>query len=160
MNKTQLLQYIISELENVHQVACAAAKRAHDSATDKANKAENQYDTLGLEAAYLAHGQSQRVLDCIDDITAFKQLATSLPDSYTSVRLGALVMLLDEEDNERWLFLGPCAGGIKVTLENNEITLITASAPLGEALLGLELDDGVEIVMAGKQVYYSIAVIL
>lgn len=159
MNKALLLQQIITELENVHQVACAAAKRAHDSATDKANKAENQYDTLGLEAAYLAHGQSQRVLECAEELAAFKQLASVAVIDSTAIRLGSLIQLVDEDDNQRWLFLGPSAGGLKLMFAQQEITLITPSAPLGEALIGLTIDDEIAMTVTGKPVGYEITAI-
>ena len=161
MNKALLLQQIMTELENVHQVACAAAKRAHDSATDKANKAENQYDTLGLEAAYLAHGQSQRVFECAEELAAFKQLASASASaiSSTAIRLGSLIKLVDEDDNLRWLFFGPSAGGLKLMFAQQEITLITPSAPLSEVLLGLTVNDEIAMVVAGKTVTYEITAI-
>ena len=40
--------------------------------THEENIAENKYDTLGLEAAYLAQGQAQRVNECYLSIQQFE----------------------------------------------------------------------------------------
>jgi hypothetical protein len=46
--KRRLIDHLIIELEANYQTALTAARRAHSTATDKANIAENKYDTLGL----------------------------------------------------------------------------------------------------------------
>lgn len=61
MNKQMLLDDIQEKLKLTLQAATEAAMRAYNTATDDENVAENQYDTLALEASYLAHGQAQRV---------------------------------------------------------------------------------------------------
>jgi hypothetical protein len=57
--KRRLIDHLIIELEANYETALTVAKRAHSTATDQANIAENKYDTLGLEAAYLAEGQAK-----------------------------------------------------------------------------------------------------
>lgn len=52
--KRQLIEHLVLGLEANYQTVLSAAKRAYSTATDRANIAENKYDTLGLEAAYLA----------------------------------------------------------------------------------------------------------
>jgi hypothetical protein len=74
-NKTLLLEQIVAVLEAAYESAVEAANQARDTATNGENVAENKYDTLGLEAAYLAHGQSQRAVDLKIEIAAFKNLA-------------------------------------------------------------------------------------
>lgn len=49
----QVLERLADDLLQVEQ----AARVAHETATHEENIAENKYDTLGLEAAYLATGQ-------------------------------------------------------------------------------------------------------
>ena len=102
VNKNELLEKLHQALEETYQVAFNAAQRAHETATADENVAENKYDTLAVEAAYLAQGQSVRVEQCDADIEAFK----ALPSNNTKERatLGSLVVLLDENDIERYLF--------------------------------------------------------
>jgi len=154
MNKKILLEQLIVALENVHLNAVIAAARAHETATDNENIAENKYDTLAVEAAYLAHGQSVRVEQCTADIAAFKNLNTT--QLSTKVSLGSLVLLLDDKGNEKWLFFGPCAGGLSIMFEGKNIMIVTASSPLGEVLERAEIEQEVGVNIAGKQVNYEV----
>ncbi len=61
MNKADLVQIIIQQLEDKLHVAHASTQRAIDAATDEETVPEHKYDTLALEASYLAHGQAMRV---------------------------------------------------------------------------------------------------
>ncbi|KXI21340.1 transcription elongation factor [Photobacterium sanguinicancri] len=160
MNKYALLEQIITQLTITHQTALDAAKRAHETATNEENAPENEYDTLSLEAAYLAHGQSQRVAECAADIQAFKALDHSNPRTLQQVILGSLVELVDENDHTKWVFFGPGAGGLKLQMstssENIEITVVTPSSPLGQELLNRKVDDEVELVIGGKKTFFDI----
>ena len=60
MNKTHLIAQIIAALEHDLDVVTRAAQSAYEAATAEENIAENKYDTLGLEASYLATGQARR----------------------------------------------------------------------------------------------------
>jgi len=153
MNKQLLLETLLIELNRVHQVAVDAVKRAHATASDKANIPENKYDTLALEAGYLAQGQSKRVEQCIADIQAFKKVDYQACEK---VKSGALVLLLDEADNEKWLFFGPAAGGLKVVFDNKSIVVVTVSSPLGQAINNAEVEQEVSVNIAGKTACYEI----
>ena len=59
-HKLQIIDLILDDLRQAYQGAMHAADQAHSAATDDQSVAETQYDTLAIEAAYLAHGQSQR----------------------------------------------------------------------------------------------------
>ncbi len=156
MNKSLLLNTILEILESLHQTAIKAAKQAHDTATHEENVAENKYDTLGLEAAYLAHGQSQRVAECEADLAAFKKLTAKEFSSDTPIDIGAVVLLSDEAGNSQYLFIGPAAGGVKVTFDERVITIVTFSAPLGAALRGRFVGDEVEVRVGEKGVWYEV----
>lgn len=159
MNKSRLHQCILSELEAVFYGAAAAAQRALDTATDEENEAENKYDTMGLEASYLAHGQSKRVRECEVDFLTFKKLAVInfLPDAVISI--GTLVYIEDEQDNEQIIFLSPVAGGQKIRFNHQEITLITPSSPLGKALLSALVDDEITVDIANDKKHFLITAI-
>ncbi len=61
MDKQAIVQQVIERLGLELQAPEQAARVAHETATHEENIAENKYDTLGLEAAYLAAGQARRV---------------------------------------------------------------------------------------------------
>ena len=154
MDKTQLLVQLQRALEATYQISIDAAQRAHDTATSSENIAENKYDTLALEAAYLAQGQSLRALQCDEDIQCFKALLST--SSFDKVAVGALVALLDEDDQQKWFFFGPSAGGLKVLVNAIEVVVVTASSPLGKALQGKKLNEEVVLNIAGKVSEYEI----
>jgi len=159
MNKALLLEQIITELQNTHQSALAAAMRAYNTATNNENVAENKYDTLALEASYLAHGQAQRVAECAADIEAFKRLQITDNKEKLTVTLGSLITLVDDHDNRKYIFFGPSAGGLKVTFAEKEIIVVTASSPLGEALISRELDEQINVHIGHQVLNYEIAMI-
>ena len=61
MNKHAVHQLILEKLSVDLDIAQRAAQTAYETATHEENIAENKYDTLGLEASYLAAGQAKRV---------------------------------------------------------------------------------------------------
>ncbi len=159
MNKQLLHDKIIQVLEEAHQSATAAALQAHDTATNKASVAENKYDTFGLEASYLAHGQAKRVAEYEAGLVAYKSLGAVSFSEGSLVELGALIQLEDEEGISQCLFLGPSAGGLKFNFEDTEITLITTSSPLGQALVGHCVGDEVEMKLSDQNKSYEIIAI-
>ena len=60
MDKSLLQQQVLERLAEDLLQAEQAARAAHETATHEESVAENKYDTLGLEAAYLATGQVRR----------------------------------------------------------------------------------------------------
>lgn len=156
INKILLLDRIINALETLYQDAFNAAMRAYDTATDNENEAENKYDTLGLEAAYLAHGQSRRVAECEADLNTFKKLKEIEADSSKIIKIGSLIYLVDNDDKKLVLFLSPVAGGLNVTFEETNIAIVTPAAPLGNALLGRFVDDEFELKLGHIKKHYTI----
>ncbi|MCU7801379.1 MAG: GreA/GreB family elongation factor [gamma proteobacterium symbiont of Lucinoma myriamae] len=151
MNKSLLLKHILAELEHVYHGAVDAAQRAYETATDDENEAENKYDTLGLEASYLAHGQSKRVAECEADVIVFKKLEPLKFLSDNPVAIGALVYIEDELGDEQVIFLSPVAGGLKIKFNNKEITLITQSSPIGKALFACFVDEEIEVAFSNDK---------
>ena len=156
MNKALLLEEIVSALEAIYKGSVDAAMQASDTATDKESVAENKYDTFGLEASYLAHGQTERMLECEANLAAFNKLVPAVFTETMPIAIGALITLEDKLGSEQVLFLGPAAGGLKVCCEEKDIMLITRSAPLGAALFGRFKGDEVEIDLGGKKKWYEI----
>ena len=160
MNKQLLLEQIISTLETIRQQAIRAAMQAYNTATADENVAENKYDTLGLEASYLAQGQAQRVAECDEDIAAYQLLLKGATSDISSIALGALIKIVNEDGAEQNLFLGPKAGGVTVSYyENNlaqEIKIRTPTSPIGAALLKREEGDEFELIIGVSSHYYEI----
>lgn len=149
MDKNLLLQDVLARLQADLDQAQRAALSAHEAATHEESVAENQYDTLGLEAAYLASGQARRVEELRQTLITWRRLRPRPFDAAQGIALGALVQLVDAQERERWLFLGPQGASMKLQQAGLEIQVLGSAAPLGRALLGKGPGDAVHLPVAG-----------
>src|SRR5476651_1472353 len=147
---------------NVDQLNCdldiaqRAAQTAYETATHEENIAENKYDTLGLEASYLAAGQARRVEEIKQSLTLCQNLQLRAYDDQRGIEVGALLGLEDENGRQQWLFLAPDAAGLKVDVVGQPVTVITPRSPLGNSLLGKFEGDEVEILVAGARQHFTV----
>lgn len=156
MNKHAIHQLILEKLRDDLDIAQRAAQTAYETATHEENIAENKYDTLGLEASYLAAGQAKRVEEIRQALALCQSLSLRPYDGQAGIQVGALLGLEDEDGREQWLFLGPDAAGLKVYVVGQLITVITPRSPLGQGLLGKFEGDEVEIVVAGTRQQFTV----
>jgi transcription elongation GreA/GreB family factor len=156
MNKQQVLQRIIEKLEIDLDVAVRAAQTAYETATHEENIAENKYDTLGLEASYLAAGQARRVEEIRLALTAYRNLVLKPFDDHRGIQPGDLISLESANGVQQTLFLGPDAAGLKISLGETLVTVITAKAPLGQNLVGKFDGDELEITVNGGRQSFDI----
>src|SRR6476646_4436223 len=130
MNKVPLLQRIIASLADSVEVLQKAARASHAEATHESSKAENKYDTRGLEAAYLAGGQARQAKEILDSIKVYQSLILKRFSPEEAIDLTALVEL--EAAGERsTYFIGPKNGGLEIEFQGREVTVITPQSPLG-----------------------------
>ena len=158
MNKSQLHALIIEKLQADLVIAKSVLQASHEAATHSESKAENKYDTRGLEAAYLADGQRRRVHEIEAAISGFRNLPvrTHLNEA---ISLGALIEL-DGDEGRRWVFLGPDAAGLQILIDDALVVLISTRSPLGHALLGLFEGDELKITVASRLQRFSISSVL
>ncbi|MGE7993199.1 GreA/GreB family elongation factor [Pseudomonas sp. NPDC089554] len=149
MDKPTLLARINATLEQDVEVLRRAAQTAYETATAEENIAENKYDTLGLEASYLATGQARRTAEIRQALLTYQQLVLRDYDPARGIQLTNLVTLEDEDGEQRLLFLGPEAAGLKIGEGDALVTVITPRSPLGQQLLGKRVDDEVSLAVAG-----------
>jgi len=157
--KEGLRQQVIDAIKEELITAEKAADIAKETATHKENVAENKYDTLGLEASYLAHGQSQRVAGLWDSVQAYKAQAFKDFDSDDDIDVTALVSLLSAEGVERYFLIGPEMGGLKIAYQQREIMVITPHSPLGQQLVGKGVGDDVVLLIEKKSVDFEVVAI-
>lgn len=153
MNKTQLHQQLMVHLQQALDNAKAAAKRAHETATNDENISESRYDTLALEAAYLAQGQSQRVAECQADIDTCLNLPLGKSERGS---LGALMVIVDDNEQAKYLLICPVAGGAKLQWQQHTVLVVTPQSPIGAALMKQPADQEISIHIAGKKQHYHI----
>ena len=136
MDKLWLQQQVLERLAEDLQQVEQAARAAHETATHEENIAENKYDTLGLEAAYLATGQARRAQAIRQAMAHWRQFRPRPYDASKGIQLGALVCLVDADDTQQQLFLGPEGGSMKLLCGAQLVQVISCESPLGRAMLG------------------------
>ncbi|WP_219217311.1 GreA/GreB family elongation factor [Variovorax boronicumulans] len=140
----QVLERLAEDLLQVEQ----AVQAAHETATHEENIAENKYDTLGLEAAYLATGQARRAEAIRQAMVNWRRFHPRPYDPFQGIQLGSLVCLVDADDKQQQLFLGPDGGSMQLVSGAQLVQVISSGAPLGRAMLGKCEGDEVSIQVA------------
>jgi transcription elongation GreA/GreB family factor len=159
MNKRALIKKIIARLTDELEVYFRAAQASRAEATHEQSKAENKYDTRGLEASYLARGQSRQAAEIQGAIAAFEKLDARKFGAGEPIDVGAFVEL--EFDGEKTAyFIGPRSGGTEVLHEKREVLVITPQSPLGEQLLGRKQGDVLKLKLAGDQNQYRVTAVV
>ena len=150
MNKQEIVDKIITKLEKELELYRRAARAAFEEATDEQSKAENKYDTRGLEASYLARGQARQVADTEEALGQLRALALVSFGSQPAIAAWTLVELENRAGRE-WYFLANCAGGTEIRMADQDVLVITPQSPLGSQLLGKKAGDVVTMTIAGKK---------
>ncbi len=159
MNKRALIKKITARLTEELEVYFRAAQASRAEATHEQSKAENKYDTRGLEASYLARGQSRQAAEIQSAIAAFEKLDARQFGAGEPIDVGAFVELAYDGEKTAY-FIGPRAGGTELLHEKREITVITPQSPLGEQLVGRKQGDVLKLKLAGSQNQYAVTVVV
>ena len=150
MNKRALIRKIVARLTDELEVYFRAAQASRAEATHEQSKAENKYDTRGLEASYLARGQSRQAAEIQGAIAAFERLDARKFGTGDLIDVGAFVEL-ELNGKTTAYFIGPRAGGTEVLHDRQEVLVITPQSPLGEQLLGRKQGDVLQIKLGHAQ---------
>ena len=155
MNKRALLDRIIARLQSELDMLTQAALATHAEATDEENKAEDKYDTRGLEASYLAIGQSKAAEEAAQALAQFSALAVRDLTPSEPISVGAVVVL-EAGGRPTHYFIGPRAGGTEIEHEGRTFLVITPQSPLGRQLMGRLQGDTLQLDLGGKRSAHSV----
>jgi len=159
MNKRALIKKIVARLADELEVYFRAAQASRAEATHEQSKAENKYDTRGLEASYLARGQSRQAAEIQGAIAAFEKLDARKFGADEPIDIGAFVDLAFDGETTAY-FIGPRAGGTEVRHDKREVLVITPQSPLGEQLVGRKQGDVLKLYLAGAQNQYEVTAVV
>ena len=155
MDKKHVCQLIRACLDNALDVAVGAARTAHEAATHEENVAENKYDTRGLEASYLAAGQSRQMAETAEALQKFGALLPTRFHAADPIDMGALVELKTRREQTLY-FIGPSAGGTEVVHEKKTVLVLTPQSPLGAQLMGRKQGERLKMKIGGLVEDYTI----
>jgi len=144
VDKAILLRRMCEKIELDLVEIKEAALNTLEAATNEESKAENKYDTRGLEASYLAGAQAKRVQEMRDQLFAFKSAKIR---KFTENDPIALTALVEFETNEKvgFVFILEKGGGVVLSFEGVTVQAIAPNSPLGKALLGRRVGDLVQV---------------
>lgn len=150
MDKKKLIAAFVEQLENDLMAMKQAARAAHEAATHEESKPENEYDTRGLEASYLAGAQAKRAAEIDEALALFRNTSFKSFTGDDPIQATALVEVRLDDRQVNHLLLMPKGGGVKLDFEGNSIQVVTPKSSLGEALLGLHVGDVAEFEVGPK----------
>lgn len=140
ITKNAIIKQIVQRLGEELEALAGAARPMHADASDEQNKPEDQYDTRGLETAYLASSQARQATAAEEALAAYQVLKPAKFTAKTPIDLTALVEL-DSRGTRPLYFIGPKSGGIEVKVAGKEILVITPESPIGQQLIGKKAGD-------------------
>jgi transcription elongation GreA/GreB family factor len=146
MIKQQLKAALLASIQQEIDAALEAAEKARQDAAHKDNQPENQYDTLSLEAAYLAHGQSERILQLQQDHITLGQWPTVEFAEDDEIASGALVTL-ESQGQQRWVWITPCRSRT-LMLNDTSVQAVSVETPLAQQLIGRAVGDEIALTAA------------
>jgi multidrug efflux pump subunit AcrA (membrane-fusion protein) len=149
MNKHKLVEAFIQQLETDLQAMKAAAQANVEAATHEESRAENEYDTRGLEASYLAGAQAKRAAEIDETLAQFRNLDIKTFAKKDPIQSTALIKVKMHE-KPSWLFLMPQGGGLKLKFEGESVQVVTPQSHLGQALLRLKVGEVAEFEVGGQ----------
>lgn len=150
MNKRALINNIVAKLTSDLEVYFRAAQSSRAEASHEQNKPENKYDTRGLEASYLARGQSRQAKELETAIAEFEKLDARKFAAGEAISLGALVELETGAETS-FYFIGPRAGGTEVVQDKREVLVITPQSPLGAQLMEKKQGNRPQLELGGRR---------
>ncbi len=142
-DKKFLLEQVIQKLESQWQLLVNAAKEAKEYSTAEDSKAENKYDTRGLEASYLASGQSMRAQKIQEQIYILNKVKIVEFAKTDSIGMTALIKVMVNEKQSKVFFVLP-VGGVDLEVKGEKVQTIALDSPIGQSLyqqkVGYEFD--------------------
>lgn len=122
----------------------ALIRRQQDTqkgATHEESRAEHAKDTRATEQSYLARGLAARVEEIRQTVRNLEKIELASFDAQDPIGLTALVVLRDDDNRGQTWWLLPGPGGIELSQAGTRICTLTTTAPLGRALIGLQIGD-------------------
>lgn len=155
LDKAALVAAAIDRLRRDAEVLRDSARATREGAIHEESRPENDKDTRGLEASYLARGQAARVEELEEAMARLRFLELKRFDAETPIDLSALVTVAVDGD-EQMYFFAPVAGGLRVEVDGRSVQLLTPASPLGRALVEKCQGDDFELRLGGRVRGYEI----
>ena len=159
-DKQQLLAALVDQLDAQVAGITRRAKEIAASATHEESRSESDKDTRAIEESYLARGQAKRAAEAEAALQLLRNLHIRSFDEDSPIALTALVLLEDEDGEERSVFIAPAAGGTRLQDQGRSVDVVTPASPLGQALIGKQVDEDFELLAGGASRDWTITEVI
>jgi hypothetical protein len=161
LEKQKIIGALVLQLEDEVKLLTKAALEAREAATHEESKAEDKYDTRGLEASYLAGAQAKRVFELRELIKSYQFLELKKFGHDEAIAATALVRADYKATHAATpipstFFIVPKGGGHFLDLEGQKIQVVSPTSKIGHELIGRKLGESFEIAVASGARDYRI----
>lgn len=153
--KSELLAQLAVLLRTELELLTKSAENARQAATGDESKAENKYDTRGLEASYLAGAQKLRADELESKIQFLAELKCKIFSRDDRIAATAVVEL-EESGVKTLLFLLNIGAGYDLQWDGRQVKCISTQSVIGQALMGKTIGDFIGAGPVGKEKEYEI----
>lgn len=155
IDKQSLFNQLLDRLRSEAAAVVAASEAAREAATHEESKPENEYDTRGLEASYLASAQAGRAEELGRAIRILEEWKLRPFGKDDAIEPGAL---LEAEcgGKRAFYFYLPSGAGIPLAAEGKAVLVVTPASRLGQEFRGKHVGDLIEVEVAGQVREYTI----
>ena len=155
ITKRTIVQQVIKQLGLELESLAGASANMHADASDEQSKAEDQYDTRGIETAYLASSKARLATETEAALAAYQALTLQKFAPADPIDLTALVELESHGARDLY-FIGPNRGGLEIKHDGTEVLVIAPESPLGQQLIGKQAGDQVKLQTRGPAQEFKI----
>ena len=152
LNKEHIIDYMIKKLEKDLEKSKSFYERTRQEAANAPGKMVSRYDTMGVEAAYLADGIAKRTDQLKQELSIIRFLR--IPKTNGEIRLCSVVGTEDAKTGEfeTYMILPTGAGGEEFDYEGTMITVISPNAPLSQSMFGKIKGDKIQVKLPQNRV--------
>lgn len=154
MDKRDLIEQLRSQIRTAAEGASDAAAEAVSEAKVALDPTDRSSDARSaVELARMAKGQEKRRKRAMAEL---ERLGSFRPGPFaetSSVRVGALVEIEDEDTGQsRTFFLAPAGAGATLYGPGGDghLTVVTPFSPVGRAVMGCSVGDVVDVTLKGE----------
>ncbi len=161
MDKAALIQQVEEHLRALLDSTRRTAEESRDAAAHIATEEEKRSDSrVVLEFGALAKGHERRSRQLQEELDALEKLKAKPLSKRDPVQLGAIVEVEDEAEG-RTFFVLPVGAGREITGPGGDgvLTVITASSPMGRAMMGRRVGETIEVQAGGEPREWTITYI-
>ena len=141
-----LVSQMVTDLQNEIMDLEKSYEHAKETKAVSPGRMQSRYDTMGVEAAWMADSLAKNIEEKRRSISALRSLNLTTPPN--RVVLGSLVGIGPEKgETEAFYFIVPSSGGNKYRLDDigTDVLTVTVHAPIAQEMIGTSVGDYVDV---------------